>query len=74
MKFCSQCGNPVTQRIPEGDSRLRFVCDTCHTIHYQNPNIVAGCVPTWGSKVLLSTRHRAATRLLDAAGGLHGKR
>ncbi|WP_434703722.1 NUDIX hydrolase [Pseudomonas sp. Z1-12] len=56
MKFCSQCGNPVTQRIPEGDSRLRFVCDTCHTIHYQNPNIVAGCVPTWGSKVLLCRR------------------
>src|SRR5690242_9582837 len=56
MKYCSQCGNPVTQRIPEGDSRLRFVCDSCHTIHYQNPNIVAGCVPTWGSKVLLCRR------------------
>ncbi|WP_180355429.1 zinc ribbon domain-containing protein, partial [Pseudomonas shirazica] len=23
MKFCSACGQPVTQRIPEGDSRLR---------------------------------------------------
>ena len=56
MKFCSQCGNPVTQRIPEGDSRLRYVCDSCQTIHYQNPNIVAGCVPTWGSKVLLCRR------------------
>jgi 8-oxo-dGTP pyrophosphatase MutT (NUDIX family) len=56
MKFCSQCGNPVTQRIPEGDSRLRYVCDNCQTIHYQNPNIVAGCVATWGSKVLLCRR------------------
>ena len=56
MKFCSQCGNPVTQRIPEGDSRLRFVCDSCQAIHYQNPNIVAGCVATWGSKVLLCRR------------------
>ena len=56
MKFCSQCGNPVTQRIPEGDSRLRFVCDSCQTIHYQNPNIVAGCLPTWGTQVLLCRR------------------
>jgi ADP-ribose pyrophosphatase YjhB (NUDIX family) len=56
MKFCSQCGNPVTQRIPEGDSRLRFVCDSCQAIHYQNPNIVAGCVATWGTKVLLCRR------------------
>ncbi|WP_206360546.1 zinc ribbon domain-containing protein, partial [Pseudomonas viridiflava] len=27
MKLCSQCGNPVIQRIPEGDSRLRYVCE-----------------------------------------------
>jgi ADP-ribose pyrophosphatase YjhB (NUDIX family) len=56
MKFCSQCGNPVIQRIPEGDSRLRFVCEQCQTIHYQNPNIVAGCLPVWGSQVLLCRR------------------
>ncbi|MFP3518554.1 NUDIX hydrolase [Pseudomonas sp. SIMBA_077] len=56
MKFCSQCGNSVSQRIPEGDSRLRYVCDHCHTIHYQNPNIVAGCLPTWGTQVLLCRR------------------
>ncbi|RMT57691.1 MutT/nudix protein [Pseudomonas coronafaciens pv. atropurpurea] len=56
MKFCSQCGNPVIQRIPEGDSRLRYVCEHCHTIHYQNPNIVAGCLVTLGEKVLLCRR------------------
>ena len=56
MNFCSQCGKPVTQRIPEGDARLRFVCDHCSTIHYQNPNIVAGTVPAWGDKVLLCRR------------------
>lgn len=56
MKFCSQCGKPVSQRIPKGDSRLRFVCDHCQTIHYQNPNIVAGCVPVWGTQVLLCRR------------------
>ncbi|MDD2047454.1 NUDIX hydrolase [Pseudomonas putida] len=56
MKFCSACGNPVIQRIPEGDTRLRYVCDHCQTIHYQNPNIVAGVLPIWGSQVLLCRR------------------
>lgn len=56
MKFCSQCASPVTQRIPEGDNRLRYVCECCGTIHYQNPNIVAGCLPVWGEQVLLCRR------------------
>jgi ADP-ribose pyrophosphatase YjhB (NUDIX family) len=56
MNFCSACGQPVIQRIPEGDSRLRYVCEHCQTIHYQNPNIVAGVLPIWGSKVLLCRR------------------
>ena len=44
MNFCSQCGKPVTQRIPEGDGRLRFVCDHCSTIHYQNrTGVSAAC-------------------------------
>lgn len=56
MKFCSHCGESVAQRIPEGDNRLRFVCKACDTIHYQNPNIVAGTIPVWGDKVLLCKR------------------
>ena len=56
MKFCSQCGKPITQRIPEGDARLRFVCDHCSTTHYQNPNIITGTLPVWGDKVLLCRR------------------
>ena len=56
MKFCSQCGHSVSQHIPPGDSRLRYVCPQCQTVHYQNPNIVAGCLPTWGSQVLLCRR------------------
>ncbi|MDA7085405.1 NUDIX hydrolase [Pseudomonas sp. SA3-5] len=56
MKFCSQCGSPVTLRIPEGDNRLRHVCEHCHTIHYQNPRIIAGCLPVWGQRVLLCRR------------------
>lgn len=56
MKYCSACGATVTYRIPVGDNRPRFVCDSCETIHYQNPKIVAGVLPTWGEKVLLCRR------------------
>lgn len=56
MKFCSQCASPIEQRIPEGDNRLRFVCPQCQTIHYQNPRIIAGCMPVWGDQVLMCRR------------------
>ena len=56
MKFCSSCGHAVQLRIPEGDNRERFVCDACGMVHYQNPRIIAGCVPFWGDKVLLCRR------------------
>lgn len=56
MKFCSQCGESVTQRIPEGDNRSRFVCTVCEVIHYQNPRIIAGCLPVYEDKVLLCKR------------------
>ncbi len=56
MNFCSQCGNPVASRIPAGDSRPRYVCDRCGTIHYQNPRVVTGCLVTFEDKVLLAQR------------------
>ena len=56
MKFCSTCGEQVSQRIPSGDNRLRYVCDACETIHYQNPRIIAGCIAEYEDKVLLCKR------------------
>lgn len=56
MKFCNQCGAAVVLRIPAGDTRPRFVCAACETIHYENPKIVAGCIPEWQDKVLLCRR------------------
>jgi len=56
MKFCSQCGASVSLRIPSGDNRPRFVCDQCQTVHYQNPRIVAGCLPVWEGRILLCRR------------------
>ena len=56
MNFCSVCAHPVQLKEVPGDTRLRYVCDACNTIHYQNPNIVAGCLPIWEDKVLLAKR------------------
>jgi ADP-ribose pyrophosphatase YjhB (NUDIX family) len=56
MKFCSHCGQPVTLRVPEGDHRPRHVCGGCGAVHYQNPKIVAGCVPEHEGRILLCRR------------------
>lgn len=56
MKYCSECSAPVSQRQPEGDNRLRWVCDRCETIHYQNPKLVVGCVPQQEGRLLLCKR------------------
>lgn len=56
MKFCPDCGHPVVAKIPEGDHLPRFVCESCTTIHYQNPRIIAGCIPEWQGKILLCRR------------------
>lgn len=56
LKYCSQCGAPVNQRVPPGDTLTRAVCDTCGTVHYQNPKLVVGTLPEWDDKVLLCRR------------------
>jgi ADP-ribose pyrophosphatase YjhB (NUDIX family) len=56
MKFCSNCGATLTYAIPPGDNRERHVCNDCDTVHYQNPRIVAGCLPVWDDRVLLCLR------------------
>lgn len=56
MKYCSECGQEVVVKVPEGDNRLRAVCESCDTIHYQNPRIIAGAIPVYGDKVLLCKR------------------
>lgn len=56
MKYCSHCGAPVGVRVPEGDTRLRHVCDTCGAVHYQNPLIVTGCIAEWDDRILMCRR------------------
>jgi len=60
MKFCSECAAPVELKIPVDDTRERFVCTACGTIHYQNPKLVVGSIPVWEHngelKILLCKR------------------
>ena len=56
MKYCSTCGALLARKIPNGDKVERFVCESCHTVHYQNPKVVAGCIPVWENKILLCRR------------------
>jgi ADP-ribose pyrophosphatase YjhB (NUDIX family) len=56
MNFCSHCGQPVSLEVPPGDRLPRHVCKACGTIHYQNPKLVAGCVPEHDSRILICRR------------------
>ena len=56
MKFCSACGGLVVRKVPSGDNRERFVCETCGAVHYVNPKVVSGCLVTHEGAVLLCRR------------------
>lgn len=56
MNYCSNCGQQVSRRVPEGDDHERWVCDACGLVHYQNPLPVVGCVPEREGKILLCKR------------------
>jgi ADP-ribose pyrophosphatase YjhB (NUDIX family) len=49
-------GSAFVQKIPEGDTRLRLVCDTCGFVSYENPKIVVGSVVFHADRILLCRR------------------
>ena len=58
IKHCRNCGTAVVYRVPDdGDTKDRAVCNTCGTIHYENPLNVVGTIPLWEDKVLLCLRN-----------------
>ncbi len=44
------------QRVPDGDTLLRDVCNDCGFVHYDNPKVVAGAVVRSGDQILLCRR------------------
>lgn len=57
MNFCAQCAGTVSFRSIEGDHLPRYVCNSCATVHYQNPRVIVGCLCIWEDKVLLCRRN-----------------
>ncbi|HVY24280.1 MAG TPA: NUDIX hydrolase [Steroidobacteraceae bacterium] len=56
MKFCPTCASPLSFETPPGDHLPRYVCHACGAIHYQNPRIIAGCIPVWEDRILICKR------------------
>ncbi|MBU6377345.1 MAG: zinc ribbon domain-containing protein [Gammaproteobacteria bacterium] len=63
MNYCSNCGTAVVVRIPEGEHLPRHVCPACHTVHYENPKLVVGCVPEAADGRILLCRRAIEPRL-----------
>ena len=57
IHFCSSCGSPMEERIPEDDDHMRSVCTKCGYIHYLNPKMVVGTIPEYEDKILLCQRN-----------------
>lgn len=56
MKYCHHCGGAILQRIPDGDDKLRYCCNACDIVFYQNPKNIVGTLPVFQDKVLLCKR------------------
>lgn len=56
MNYCSSCGQPVALQWLEADTRPRYVCASCSTIHYENPRVIVGCFAHWQERVVFCRR------------------
>lgn len=45
-----------SQLVPEGDNRVRDVCDACGFVAYRNPKVVVGAVVSDAGRILLCRR------------------
>ena len=52
--FCPQCGNPVTEQLRDGKSRLACVSSSCDYVHWDNPTPVVAAIITRGPHVILA--------------------
>jgi ADP-ribose pyrophosphatase YjhB (NUDIX family) len=63
MNYCSGCAQPVELQVPAGDERTRHVCVGCGLVHYQNPRVVVGSVPTTEDGRILLCRRAIEPRI-----------
>ncbi len=56
-KFCSQCGAPMTKRVPRGDEKPRHACTRCDFVHYLDPKVACGSIPEVDGRLVLIRRN-----------------
>ena len=56
MSFCLKCSHKMQLSIPDMDTKQRLTCPSCGYIHYENPKVIVGVLPTIDNKVLLCKR------------------
>lgn len=56
IKYCPYCGARGIWKVPAGDQFPRLVCESCERIHYQNPQIIAGCLVEHEGNILMCRR------------------
>jgi ADP-ribose pyrophosphatase YjhB (NUDIX family) len=54
--FCFRCGGPLAKKFIEEEERERLACESCGHIHYLNPHLVSGTIPTNDGSALLLRR------------------
>jgi ADP-ribose pyrophosphatase YjhB (NUDIX family) len=74
VKFCPECGSPVSLKAVDGDHRKRFVCSGCGITHYDNPRVLVATYVCVGEKILWIKRGIPPAKGLWALpGGFMGK-
>jgi 8-oxo-dGTP diphosphatase len=56
IRFCPLCAGPLVREAVPPDQREQAVCSTCHFVFYLNPKVVAGTIPEWNGRILLTRR------------------
>lgn len=56
ISYCPDCGSGVRIETPAADNRLRYVCNDCAAVLYENPKVVVGCVVEHDNQILLCKR------------------
>ncbi len=55
LRYCPQCGDPLTLRLLPTEDRPRLVCDSDHIL-YVNPKVIVGVIPERRGRILLMRR------------------
>ena len=59
IRFCVVCGSSLTYRVwEEGDGTMQLCCTSegCNNVHFLDPKLAAGIIPTVRGKAVIQAR------------------